>query len=228
MVFVKRAHGSWLPSLYRVALTKQFSTSSEGGGKVYELRTYVVHPRDQRQFLDLSKEWLHLRFAHSRCLGYWTCELGGGINDMVHIWEYDSLQHRAEVRQKLAGDPAWIGNYFSKILPWLQRQENDVLACLPGTDVKEAPGKGVYELQHVTWSPDPPHAASLVKNLARPGATLLGSWYAALSKPYLGWLLWHHIDLDNVHKTALKTDETNKFYVIQSKVLTPTPWSPLK
>ncbi|WAR11666.1 NPS3B-like protein [Mya arenaria] len=152
--------------------------------KIYELRTYVVNPRDQRQFLDLSKEWMHLRTAHSKLIGYWTNELGSGINDMVHIWEYDSLKHRADVRQRLAGDPEWVGSYFSKILPWLQRQENDLLRCLPGTEVKDAPGSG--------------------------------------------WLLWHHNDLDNAAANPLKTDEASKFYVVQSKVLLPTPWSPLK
>lgn len=72
----------------------------------------------------------------------------------------DSLQHRAEVRQKLAGDPAWIGNYFSKILPWLQRQENDVLACLPGTNVIEAPGKGIMS----TWQMISKHSMPTCSN----------------------------------------------------------------
>ncbi|XP_052817824.1 protein NipSnap homolog 3A-like isoform X2 [Mya arenaria] len=209
-------------------LQRLYSSAVSSNEKIYELRTYVVNPRDQRQFLDLSKEWMHLRTAHSKLIGYWTNELGSGINDMVHIWEYDSLKHRADVRQRLAGDPEWVGSYFSKILPWLQRQENDLLRCLPGTEVKDAPGSGIYELQNVTFPPDPAISSQLVQNLNRPGSTLLGSWYCAFSKQYIGWLLWHHNDLDNAAANPLKTDEASKFYVVQSKVLLPTPWSPLK
>ena len=64
----------------------------------------------------------------------------GGLNQVVHIWEYgrelffevlhlidlisDSYSHRANVRAKLGGDPEWQAEYFQKILPWLQHQDN--------------------------------------------------------------------------------------------------------
>ena len=64
---------------------------------------------------------------------------------MVHIWKYgkyhtnliivkllnykylDSYQHRASVRAKLGGDAEWQAEYFQKILPWLQHQDNCTL-----------------------------------------------------------------------------------------------------
>ena len=77
--------------------------------------------------------------------GYWTAELGG-LNQVVHIWKYgkyhtisefldkkdflDSYQHRASVRAKLGGDPEWQAEYFQKILPWLQHQDNCTLRRL--------------------------------------------------------------------------------------------------
>ena len=48
-------------------------------------------PKDVGQFMEVSKEWFHLRYVHSKALGYWRGELGAGINDMVHIWEYGML-----------------------------------------------------------------------------------------------------------------------------------------
>lgn len=68
----------------------KFSTTTprSSNDKIYELRTYYIHPEHVKKFLELSKEHLHIRFQHSKCLGYWTGELGAGINDMVHIWEY--------------------------------------------------------------------------------------------------------------------------------------------
>jgi len=73
-----------------------FPKAAVTNDKIYELRTYAVHPKDVKAFVDLSKEWMHLRLSHSKLVGYWTAELGAGINDMVHIWEYggclDSLR----------------------------------------------------------------------------------------------------------------------------------------
>ena len=63
---------------------------------------------------------------------------------MVHIWKYgkhrlnhivkplnykylDSYQQRASVRAKLGGDAEWQAEYFQKILPWLQHQDNCTL-----------------------------------------------------------------------------------------------------
>ena len=46
----------------------------------------------------------------------------------------DSYDHRAGVRAKLAVDENWISQYFGKILPWFQRQENMTLNMLPNFD----------------------------------------------------------------------------------------------
>ena len=43
------------------------------------------------EFLALSKDKFHLRTSHSVLLGYWTTELGG-LNQVVHLWEYGRLQ----------------------------------------------------------------------------------------------------------------------------------------
>ena len=74
-------------------------------------------------------------------IGYWTTELGG-LNQVVHVWKYgqliqsyltidnispfhlDSYSERAGVRAKLAVDKEWQAEYFQKILPWLQHQDN--------------------------------------------------------------------------------------------------------
>ena len=78
-------------SLLRKSLAS-FATScgvGEGGGgkKLYELRTYSILPSRYAEFLKLTNEHLHLRTAYSKLVGYWTSELGG-LNEVVHIWEY--------------------------------------------------------------------------------------------------------------------------------------------
>ena len=71
------------------AYTRESSSTaaSTEKGKLYELRTYAIQPAKFGEFLKLSAEHFHLRTAHSKLIGYWTTELGG-LNEVVHLWEY--------------------------------------------------------------------------------------------------------------------------------------------
>lgn len=55
--------------------------------KIYELRTYSLKPEHMKEYLALTAEKFHLRTSHSILHGYWTVELGG-VNQVVHLWEY--------------------------------------------------------------------------------------------------------------------------------------------
>lgn len=60
--------------------------------KVYELRTYSIKPQHVKDFLTLTSEEFHLRTSQSKLIGYWTSELGG-LNEVVHLWEYGKSLH---------------------------------------------------------------------------------------------------------------------------------------
>ena len=66
-----------------------FSTAikTQDANKVYELRTYSLKPEHMKEYLTLTAEKFHLRTSHSILHGYWTVELGG-VNQVVHLWEY--------------------------------------------------------------------------------------------------------------------------------------------
>jgi len=98
--------------------------------KAYELRTYTLHPEHYPSFLALTNEHIHLRTKYSKLIGYWVTELGG-VNEVVHIWEYDSLAQRQKVREALVKDTEWMQNYMAKMRPMLQKQENMVMWELP-------------------------------------------------------------------------------------------------
>ncbi|KAI8491165.1 negative regulation of ATP citrate synthase [Branchiostoma belcheri] len=130
-----------LASAFLVTNHKLSTTAAvhDGDRKLYELRTYSIRPDCFGDFLKLSDQKMHMRMEHSKLIGYWRTELGG-INEVVHIWEYDNFSHRAAVRQALAADPEWVGKYFSKILPMLVKQENVVMHLMPWAEQK-APSK---------------------------------------------------------------------------------------
>ena len=54
----------------------------------------------------------------------------------------DSLDHRSNVRAKLANDPEWLSKYVSKVIPMWQCQTNLLLAKVPGTSISQGQGKG--------------------------------------------------------------------------------------
>ncbi|XP_019638376.1 PREDICTED: cyclic nucleotide-binding domain-containing protein 1-like [Branchiostoma belcheri] len=145
-----------LASAFLVTNQKLSTTAAvhDGDRKLYELRTYSIRPDCFGDFLKLSDEKMHMRMEHSKLIGYWRTELGG-INEVVHIWEYDNFSHRAAVRQALAADPEWVGKYFSKILPMLVKQENVVMHLMPWAE-QRTPSKagGVYELRSYQLTAD--------------------------------------------------------------------------
>ena len=62
-------------------------------------------------------------------LGYYFTEVGG-LNMMVHMWAYDSLDQREKCRAALQADPAWQ-NYLSKSRPLMETQETRIMKVAP-------------------------------------------------------------------------------------------------
>ncbi|XP_026187117.1 protein NipSnap homolog 3A isoform X1 [Mastacembelus armatus] len=122
----------------------------------YEFRTYCIRPDQNAAFLKLTNEKIHLRTAHSELVGYWSVEYGG-LNQVFHIWKYDSYSHRAAVRAALAQDPSWMSEYISKAMPMLTSQDNEVTYLVPWSNLKKPPKEGgVYELVSFQMRPGGP------------------------------------------------------------------------
>ncbi|KAM9330664.1 protein NipSnap homolog 3A-like [Gastrophryne carolinensis] len=122
---------------------------------LYEFRTYSVKPSLMGQFLQLSKEKIHLRTAHSELVGYWTVELGG-LNKVFHIWKYDSFAHRLAVRAKLSQDTNWQESYISKAMPMVDKQHNEVAYLVPWCKLQKPEKEGVYEMVSFQFKPGGP------------------------------------------------------------------------
>jgi hypothetical protein len=78
----------------------------EGTGHVYEMRTCRAYPGKLNAWATALKGALPARQKLSKIVGLWTTEVGG-LNTAVHLWVYDSLNHRAEVRAAALQDPTW-------------------------------------------------------------------------------------------------------------------------
>ncbi|XP_032788859.2 protein NipSnap homolog 3B [Daphnia magna] len=198
--------------------------------KIYELRTYAIWPQHIKDFLNLTSEEFHLRTAQSKLIGYWTSELGG-LNEVVHIWEYDSLEHRAQVRANLAGNAEWIQRYFAKILPWMSGQQNSVISVIPGIPLSNSIEKGVYQLQTFATSPDfSPHAPSPIFK-GNKSDHLIGAFKTLHGNLNSAILLWKHSSLTaatNFVSEQMRNDDWKHICSGHSKVLVPHKVSPLQ
>ncbi|MDJ0388798.1 NIPSNAP family protein [Roseomonas sp. E05] len=64
-----------------------------------------------------------------RMVGYYTTEFGP-LNQVIHLWAYESLEERRERRARLLADPTWKA-YAAKVRPMVFTQENKLLVPAP-------------------------------------------------------------------------------------------------
>ena len=75
---------------------------------IVEQRTYTLPHGTMATYLErYEKNALPVQMKHlGRLLGFYVTEIGT-LNQVVHLWAYDSLADREQRREKLAADPAW-------------------------------------------------------------------------------------------------------------------------
>ena len=95
---------------------------------IIDHRTYSVIPGKLPEFLKVYKELgFETQSKHlGNLLGFFTSMDIGELNQVVHMWGYESLQDRADRRAQLAADPNW-GAYLAAAMPLLQKMENKIL-----------------------------------------------------------------------------------------------------
>jgi len=167
--------------------------------KVYELRTYSILPQYYLPFLELTNKYIHLRLNISPVLGYWTVEMGG-LNQVTHIWEYDNLHARAEVRAKLANEKDWNEIYMKSMRTMLDKQTNSLM--IPKTPIQKPSKPGVYELvtinrkygRNINWN------SHWKKAVIPPETTLVGQWTTNIGDLFQDVQLWHYDHFNNFFK----------------------------
>jgi hypothetical protein len=101
-----------------------------------EMRTYVLHPGQLPTFLmHMEREGIGIeRPILGRLLGFYTAEIGT-LNQVIHLWGYDSYEERARRRQRLAADARWQA-FTPKVLPLIRTMRNELLTPAPFAPVE--------------------------------------------------------------------------------------------
>ncbi|MDA0239831.1 MAG: NIPSNAP family protein [Proteobacteria bacterium] len=82
-------------------------------GNFYEIRSYDYRPATIPAGLKAWAERIDERVKRSPCVGLFYSDFGR-LNKLVHIWPYDSLEQRAEIRAKAEADGIWPPNSGDK------------------------------------------------------------------------------------------------------------------
>ena len=120
---------------------------------LYELRTYTFHPGKINQYLDIAKNIGRPARGQNygvNC-GYWTSEFGS-LNQIWHLWQYESFAERARLRDELSKNKDWTTKYVPNIRPLIQRQDIRLLNAVNGPNTPEKEG-GFYELRMYRFNP---------------------------------------------------------------------------
>jgi hypothetical protein len=94
---------------------------------IVEERIYTLYPGKVPEFVRLYKaEGMAIQTRIlGRMVGWFTSEIGP-LNQIVHMWGYDSFEERLRRRAEMAADPGWQA-YVAKVQPLLLHMENKIL-----------------------------------------------------------------------------------------------------
>ena len=117
---------------------------------LFELRTYNLKPYSVPEFEKRFAEGVETRVKYSPLVGFWHTDIGP-LNQVLHLWKYENLQERADVRAASVKDPS--GLWPPKVMDLVESQESDIL--IPGAvnDPMDGPREwgNLYELRMYTY-----------------------------------------------------------------------------
>ena len=120
---------------------------------IYELRTYTLKQGATPDMVkaastvsrDIRKD------DYGKLEGYWQTEIGP-LNQVMHLWSYESLNERARLRVELSKNARWTSEYVPLTRPNLLRQDIRLLNGVRGP-VVPARTPNVYEFRNYRAKP---------------------------------------------------------------------------
>ena len=95
-------------------------------GKFYEMRIYDYAPGSMPEVIKRWEKAIPCRLKHSPLAACWHAELGT-LTKFIHVWPYDSVEQRAQVRAAALKEPDWPPD----TLEFLVRQEIKIVTPAP-------------------------------------------------------------------------------------------------
>ena len=210
---------------------------------IHELRMYTLKPGKMPEYLGYAEKIGRPARGNNYGVnhGYWTTEFGA-LNQIWHIWSYESLNERERLRGELAKNETWTKEYVPRIRPLLERQ--DIRFIHPMKDVTPPAAEGgVYELRiyRTNVGDARPWAQKYLGILPvrEKYSPNVGLWVGEAPQPNEVLHMWNYASLDARAKAraALFKDQawldflktvSGMVVEMQSTLLIPTAYSAMK
>jgi hypothetical protein len=203
---------------------------------IIEMRTYLLRPGTVPNFMQRFAEGLPARTQFSRLGGIWHSEVGT-LNQVIHVWPYESFEDRERIGQEARKTGKWPPNVQEFIL----FQESKILQAAPFSPPLEERKLGnIYEFRTYTYQP-----GKMPTVLERFGkviparvqlSPLAGAWHTAIGSLNQYIHVWAYKDAgerERLRAESMKIPgwppETKELMLKQENALMiPAPFSPLR
>jgi hypothetical protein len=82
-------------------------------GPIFEMRTYMLTPGDLPLAIENWEKALPKRSTISPVCAVWYSDIGV-LNKLIHVWPYESLEQREEIRKKAVATGDWPPSALAK------------------------------------------------------------------------------------------------------------------
>ncbi|MBC7781440.1 MAG: NIPSNAP family protein [Proteobacteria bacterium] len=186
---------------------------------LHEYRIYDFHDAGRARFLALFEE-IALPLRRSRpgaLLGMWLADRAG-VQQLHHLWSYDSFEQRAATRGELATDVTWVETFVQPIVPLIAAQRVALLTPKADWTPVRAPVAQMTTFHCVAF-----RAASVVAALLAPGTTeRMGVWTCESPDPHSVYSLRDAADSDD----SVQRSIAGSVRSVARIALAPAPCSP--
>jgi len=175
---------------------------------IIEMRTYQLKPASIAQFEERFAAVLPERQTFSPLAAFWHTELGR-LNQVIHVWPYDSVEQRTQVRAAAIASPNWP----PPTLEFIVEMQSELFVPAPFSPPLEPRQLGgIYEIRMYMFAPG-----------AIPGvierwsekigervklSPLVGAWYSEIG-PLNKWVhIWAYKDAN--HRAQVRAEAVAK------------------
>ena len=102
---------------------------------IYEIRTYGLKVGSQAEVIKRYGEAYEHRKKYSELTAFFSTEIGP-LNEIIHIWGYESLEERTRIRGAASKDANWP----PKIQEFITRMSSEIVTPFPFAPLPK-PGK---------------------------------------------------------------------------------------
>ena len=203
---------------------------------IHEIRTYDLKPRSVPEFEKRAGEMIEGRVKYSPLGGFWSTEVGP-LNQVVHIWPYEDLNARTDIRGKAVAAGAWPPNTSEFIV----NMQSDIYLPAPFmTPLGDREIGPLYEMRIYTYAPgDIPkviEAWGVAIEERQKYSPLAGAWYTEIGGLNKWVHLWAYKDFAERTKVRAETREKGVWpppsgvspVKQENKILTPMSFSPMQ